>query len=283
MAEHFVLGISTSSGIAQVCALAMHEESSQAFKTQAQPLLGEWAQAPVLFAYEITDYKQQSLELLPLLLKHMAETGLTGDHCKGIACNIGPGGFTSLRTACGVAQGLATAWSCGVVPVSSFECMAAEYALRGGQLNQPLVCYADARLQEFYAAALLWAPGPSTQSSFKTLHQPCQVKANLLDVQSFTDSVVNLLEPNDACVNSLHAPLALIEQSALSILEDSGFDLAGMHYQQVNPGAHGLAALGVRAAMAGELQEPFALQPLYVREKVAQTTSERMAARNVGL
>lgn len=265
-AQSFVLGISTSSGIAQVCAVALPKGSDT-----------PWVQMQVLFEFEITDYKQQSLELLPLLLKHMALAALAGEQCKGIACNIGPGGFTSLRTACGVAQGLATAWSCGVLAATSFECMAAEFALQGGQFDQPLVCYVDARLQEFYAAGLSLAYSPSAPSAFNLLRGPCQITANAQAVHFFSESIVE-----NAGVSTTK-PVHLFDPSAFKILEDSGADLSGVDFKVLNPGAHGLAVLGVSAAQLGVLKDPFSLQPLYVREKVAQTTSERMAARNVGV
>lgn len=267
-AKSFVLGISTSSGIAQVCALAM-----PAPEKQATP----WAQMQVLFEFEISDYKQQSLELLPRLLQHMAQAGLTGAQCQGIACNIGPGGFTSLRTACGVAQGLATAWACGVVAVSSFECMAAEFVLQGGRTDQPLACYIDARLQEFYSAVLSNASGSNPFSGFDMLRSPCQIPATGQALSAFSEGA------GFATATPSIEPFHLIEQSAFKILEESGFDLNSISHQIVNPGAHGLAVLGVLAAQAGQLSEPLVLQPLYVREKVAQTTSERMAARNVGV
>lgn len=236
-----------------------------------------WAQMQVLFGFEITEYKQQSLELLPQLLKHMALAGVEGKHCKGIACNIGPGGFTSLRTACGVAQGLATAWSCGVLAATSFECMAAEYVLQGGRRDQPLACYVDARLQEFYAAGLSLSSSPSTPLSLVTQRSACQISANIQAVRSFSQTVSEASEFPSA--KSLH----LIDPSAFRILEDSGADLSDVDFQLLNPGAHGLAVMGVSSALLGELKDPYTLQPLYVREKVAQTTSERMAARNVGI
>lgn len=263
--QPFVLGISTSAGIAQVCALAL----------PPTPVVhwSQWPDVPIHFEFEITDYKQQSLELLPLLLDNMSRVGLVGEGCKAIACNIGPGGFTSLRTACGVAQGLATAWACGVLPVSSFECMAAEFALQGGDLGQPLACYMDARLQEFYAAMLAWTLIQSNSSGFEMLRNPCQIKAKGAEVQLFSESQPSLPV----------SPLKLIDQAACTILQGQSAGQASMDWQVVSPSARGLAVLGVLATQAGKLQEPFVLQPLYVREKVAQTTSERLAARDVGI
>lgn len=269
--QPFILAISTSAGIAQVAASTLLPTST--LSSDRTDYWKNWTDVPELFEFEITDYKQQSLELLPRLLDNMSRVGLRGEDCKGIACNIGPGGFTSLRTACGVAQGLATAWNCGVLPVSSFECMAAEFALKGGDLALPLVCFVDARLQEFYAAGMRWPQVNTLLPAFEMLRNPCQVMGNLEGVHSFCEMTLALTTPH----------VKLMDQAAFTILQDSAVSELCESLSVVNPGARGLSMLGVCAAQAGKLQEPFVLQPLYVREKVAQTTSERLAARDVGI
>ncbi|NJM33221.1 MAG: tRNA (adenosine(37)-N6)-threonylcarbamoyltransferase complex dimerization subunit type 1 TsaB [Limnobacter sp.] len=85
-----ILGFSTSHGTAEVCAAN--------------------AQGHLVFSYHIEDYRQQSAELLPRLVAALAAHGLQSSAFAALAVNIGPGGFTSLRTACGIAQGLGTAW-----------------------------------------------------------------------------------------------------------------------------------------------------------------------------
>ena len=102
-----------------------------------------------LFNFEITDYKSQSAQLLPMIQQHLDQANLKPAQCAAIAVDIGPGGFTSLRTACGVAQGLAVAWQVPTVPLTSFECM-----LTAQFQDQPVTVLMDARLNEIYAACI---------------------------------------------------------------------------------------------------------------------------------
>lgn len=220
-----------------------------------------------VFEYEILDYKEQSLRLLPELLKHLEAAGLNPADCRLIACNVGPGGFTSLRTACGVAQGLATAWACPVWPVSSFDCMVAEYVHLQGASAEPLTCLIDARLQELYAAVL---PGggleallpEGTATSAMCIAPPCQIPANAQAAELFAPAGSKVLmdEASAALLGTYRGPQPV---------------------HVLNPTGRGAALLGALAQAKGLALEAFSLQPLYVREKVAQTTLERLAGRDV--
>jgi len=61
--------------------------------------------------------RPHSETLLPLVRELMAESGISFAQLDAIAFGVGPGAFTGLRVACGVAQGLAVAAGLPVVPV----------------------------------------------------------------------------------------------------------------------------------------------------------------------
>lgn len=75
----------------------------------------------------------------------------------GIACCVGPGGFTGVRVAVGYAQGLARGSGLPVLPVSSLAAL----ALRAASVAQgaPLWTALDARMGQMYAAAFGAGPG----------------------------------------------------------------------------------------------------------------------------
>ncbi|HEY7774432.1 MAG TPA: tRNA (adenosine(37)-N6)-threonylcarbamoyltransferase complex dimerization subunit type 1 TsaB [Marinagarivorans sp.] len=85
--------------------------------------------------------------LLPFAHQLLAESNITLSEVDAIACAVGPGSFTGLRIAVGVAQGLAYSADKMIIPVNSLAALAfAAKAPPGGTLI-PLM---DARMSEVY-------------------------------------------------------------------------------------------------------------------------------------
>ena len=89
--------------------------------------------------------------LLPMADALLAEGDLVPRDLDGIAFGRGPGGFTGLRIAAGLAQGLAAGAGRPVLPVSNLAAVAAGCARETGA-RSVLVCL-DARMGEVYWAA----------------------------------------------------------------------------------------------------------------------------------
>lgn len=230
MVSRFILAISTSSGVAKVAA-AIEPDSANALATG-------------LFSFEITDYKSQSAQLLPMIQQHLEQANLKPAQCAAIAVDIGPGGFTSLRTACGVAQGLAVAWQVPTVPLTSFECM-----LTAQLPDKPVTVLMDARLNEIYAACI-----QRTAQGTQWVKPPHLLALD--ELQNIHGSAVC-----DAHVYAqLHEPGSVAVQGAVCAVR--------------------LAQLAWQEFEAGRVATPFDCQPLYVRDKVAQTTTERLALKH---
>ena len=90
-------------------------------------------------------HSQLALPMLHGLLKDFRMK--TGD-LQAVVFGAGPGSFTGLRIACGLAQGLALARGLRVLGISSFEALAEEAGARR------VVACLDARMREVYYAAL---------------------------------------------------------------------------------------------------------------------------------
>ncbi|MBI3529379.1 MAG: tRNA (adenosine(37)-N6)-threonylcarbamoyltransferase complex dimerization subunit type 1 TsaB [Betaproteobacteria bacterium] len=85
--------------------------------------------------------------ILPMVEDLLVASGLALAQLDGIAFGAGPGSFTGLRIACGVAQGLAFGAGLSVVPVGTLAALAQEAGA------QKVIACLDARMGEIYHAA----------------------------------------------------------------------------------------------------------------------------------
>lgn len=95
---------------------------------------------------EIHAGQKHSDLLVPMLMELLAEAELDLKQMDAIVYGMGPGSFTGLRIACGVAQGLALGAELPVLGISTLEALAEE----AGE-DRVLTCL-DARMNEVYAA-----------------------------------------------------------------------------------------------------------------------------------
>src|SRR4249920_1108234 len=92
-------------------------------------------------------HSERALVLCAALL---AEADWPLQSLDGIAFGAGPGSFTGVRIACGVAQGLAFGAALPVVPVCTLEALA-HAAWRRDDATHVIACL-DARMREVYVA-----------------------------------------------------------------------------------------------------------------------------------
>ena len=94
--------------------------------------------------------REHAARLLPMVEGLLAEAGMPGTGLDAVAFGRGPGSFTGLRIAAGVAQGLALAWGLPVVPVSTLAALAQD-AIEDGA--GAVLAALDARMGEVYWGA----------------------------------------------------------------------------------------------------------------------------------
>ncbi|MDP2826468.1 MAG: tRNA (adenosine(37)-N6)-threonylcarbamoyltransferase complex dimerization subunit type 1 TsaB [Sulfuritalea sp.] len=190
-----------------------------------------------------------SARLLPWVHELLAEAGLALAQIDGIAFGAGPGGFTGLRLACGVAQGLAYGLDLPVMPVSTLEAL----ALASGE-RDVWACL-DARMNEVYSAAYLVAG-----DSVRQIMTPVCMPPALVPPPTFAGGWG--VGDGFAAYGSL-----LLSRKP---------DLEGVR-ADVFPTAAAVLRLAVPAFLRGAGVQAAQAQPIYVRDKVALTTAERMA------
>jgi tRNA threonylcarbamoyladenosine biosynthesis protein TsaB len=99
---------------------------------------------------EIAGQRHSEL-LLPMIRLLLADAGTSLQALDGVAFGAGPGSFTGLRIACGIAQGLALGAALPLVGISTLAAMAEVARQRGACAR--VVAALDARMHEVYVAA----------------------------------------------------------------------------------------------------------------------------------
>jgi len=203
-----------------------------------------------LLARASSGVRTHSQSILPMVQDLLAEAGLTLRQCDAIAFGAGPGSFTGVRTACGIAQGLAFGSGLPVVPLVTLEAMALACHLQSGATD--ILAVLDARMGEVYWAQYR-VDGGLTVVAEPALCAPGDV------------APVAVVGPLAACGNGFAAyPDAF-----------AGHAWAQGARSDVMPHAGEVARLGAAALAAGQRLQAAQAQPIYLRNKVAYTSAER--------
>jgi tRNA threonylcarbamoyladenosine biosynthesis protein TsaB len=200
---------------------------------------------------ESSGVRTHSQSVLPMVQELLDEAGMRLADCDAVAFGAGPGSFTGVRTACGIAQGLAFGADLPVVPLVTLEAMAQACRARTGATD--VLAVLDARMGEVYWAQYRFDNGWQAVCP-PALCAPGAVAPQMVDGLA-------------ACGNGFSA---YPEQFA-----DKAFAAAAL--TDIVPHARELAGLAVAALAAGQALPAAQAQPLYLRNKVAYTFAERQA------
>lgn len=208
-----------------------------------------------LRAYSSEGFSTHSLSTLPMLQQLLKEEGVEIKDVDAIAFGCGPGSFTGLRTACGIAQGLSFGASIPVIPVVTLEAMAESCGQKYG--TDHVLALLDARMHEVY-----WGEYRYENGRWKTLVEPSLSAA--ADVVPVGSPVF--------CGNGLTA----YTDELKTIVRDS------LQYPDIIPHAEAIAVLGRERFLRGDTIRAADIEPLYLRNKVALKTAERLALKEKG-
>ncbi len=196
---------------------------------------------------------QTSTKLIPVIQGLMAQAGLQFEQLDVLAFGRGPGSFTGLRTACSVSQGLAFGANLKVLPIDTLLAVAEEarYQVAATVESYRVMALLDARMGEMYGAGYLFHSGHWTRTSDYLLLRP----------QDLICAVTCTLAGNVFGVYDARLPVTLAQRVP------------------VLPTATAMLRLAPALLAAGRAVPAEQALPLYIRDKVASTTTERTTAK----
>ena len=194
--------------------------------------------------------QQHSERALPMVDDVLRDAGVALPDVDFIAFGAGPGSFTGLRIACGLAQGLA--WGVGkrVIPVGNLHALAARLFSEAPDVSTVL-CAIDARMHEAYCAV------------YRRGADPVDVLAPSL---ARSDQLAELARDVDA-----------VAGDALAVFPDVWGGAPSRRFPAMRADASDIARVASTSAGLARAVEAAAAVPLYVRDQVALTTAERRA------
>lgn len=197
--------------------------------------------------------------VLPMIAEVLAEAGIVAADIDLFACGVGPGSFAGVRIGVGLVKGLALALDRPVVPVSSLH-MLAQQALPQAQ-GLDVLAAIDARMGEIYLARFAAGEGGLAKlQDGPRVGPPTAVAA--LD-RAAIGVGTGFAAAEGALPRQLGALLSRFDAAALP---DARFALVPAE----------------QAWRRGVVSSADALEPLYLRERVALTLAEQQASRQRG-
>ncbi|MRV73946.1 tRNA (adenosine(37)-N6)-threonylcarbamoyltransferase complex dimerization subunit type 1 TsaB [Duganella sp. FT92W] len=202
-----------------------------------------------------TGVRTHSAAVLPMIQELLQEAGIALADVDAIAYGAGPGSFTGVRTACGVAQGLGFGTEVPLVPVVTLDAMA--LACRQQYGSTDILAVLDARMGEVYWAQYRYAGAVADDHA--------GVPDVVLAPELSAPEAVAPQGDVTACGNGLPAYAEAF----------AGKPFADGSHGDVMPHAVQIAQLGRIAFAAGQGVTAADAQPLYLRNKIAYTSAER--------
>jgi tRNA threonylcarbamoyladenosine biosynthesis protein TsaB len=192
--------------------------------------------------------REHTRRLLPMVDQVLAEAGLAPAELDAVAYGHGPGSFTGLRIAAGVAQGLAYGLDRPLFGVSTLEALALG-AHRRHALSH-VVTALDARMGEIYVAAWRCQEGLTEVLSEEAVMPPERLQ----------------LPPGHASCDWVGVGSGWTLREAMS---DEIRTAVGQGDTSLEPAAEEMVLLAARAYAAGERHAAHEVQPIYLRDQVA--------------
>lgn len=195
--------------------------------------------------------RQHANRLLPMIKALMKEHCLSYSDLDAIAVGRGPGSFTGLRIAAGVAQGIAFGADLPLLAISTLEALALQAHKNSGKLN--IFSCIDARISEVYWGAF------SFDESEAIIAPQLQGAESLCRPELIQEQFLDSNQQWHGCGSGI----AFIE--SMPELIQGKMSIRSADYL---PHAADVAMLGSYYYGQGVKMDPAAFVPVYLRDKV---------------
>lgn len=196
--------------------------------------------------------RQHTQLILGMMESVLEQAGVSLQQIDAIAFGNGPGAFTGVRIATGIAQGVALSIDKPVIPISTLDAIALQ-AYEKYQSARIFVVN-DARMKELYCAWYVFDQGvieQQSESMLVSLEQlPTLPEGEWLGVGTGWAEYAEILTPH--YTDSVKRDDSLL------------------------PSANAIAKLAFNNYQQGQLTDIAKAEPLYLRNKVAETIEERL-------
>ncbi|MGK0231165.1 MAG: tRNA threonylcarbamoyladenosine biosynthesis protein TsaB [Gammaproteobacteria bacterium] len=202
--------------------------------------------------------QQHGRLVLPMIDALMAQSELSVNQLDGVVFGRGPGSFTGVRIAVALTQGVALGADVGVIGISTINSIAQGVYRQHGDCS--VAVSIDARMDEVYFAAYtLTDDGVMKPVTEEYLCPPESIPALPKDAhRSWAGSGAQRY--SDLLSEQYAVPMESIRKDMW-------------------PDAYDLISLALPKVQSGELQAAEHAMPVYLRNKVADTTEERELAK----
>ena len=222
----------------------------------------EWCSAAIWLDGRVLSREEQAGQrhselILPMVDGLLREAGIELGALDAVAFGAGPGSFTGLRVACGVAQGLALAAGLPVAEVGTL------LALAQASDAERVVSCLDARMGEVYFAAFERTSEAGLERQWITVHEP------VLCTPGSTPDLDGGGWVGAGSGFAAHGA-ALAQRYAGRVTHI---------HPELHPAARDIAALAVDVVKLGLAVPAEDARPVYLRDRVALTVEERRALK----
>ncbi len=214
-----------------------------------------------LFSRVETTPRQHAKLILSMLDDVLKEGGISLNEVDVIAFSRGPGAFTGLRIAAGIAQGVALSVDKPIVPISTLAALAGQAMDNKNYQGEIVITALDARMGEIY-----WAVFKNNDEGMAELVGEEQVSQPQV---MFQQAVLNNAE--DVKMLAVGTGWDVYAEELLA--NDKPENIS--HWDGVYPTAKNIAQLAVSLFAEGKAVNPEEAQPVYIRNDVAKKSSKQ--------